>query len=207
MPGVSTDWTPATPPTHEWRSPRPSRLGRYWRTRSWPTSCATQNKSPPSGSSVTIAWRLETDTAQATLHGLDVNTPGSTPDETPYPVTDTDTEPAAVYLSRLAATTITVTSAIHAGRDLLAAHLRDTLPNPKAVADAILAQRADTPRQAARQVTRQETQATTQQVRTSAVRPGYISARLPGPLPATGPEPQPGPTTDPSPGLQPGVRP
>ena len=156
---------------------------------------------------LTVAWRMETEAAQAALHGVDVNTPGSTPDETAYPITDSDSEPTAVYLTRLAATTSTVTSAVHAGRDLLAAHLRDVLPNPKAVAEAIMAQRADAAARATRQGTRQEIQAIAQPGQTSGVRPGYTSARPPGPLPATGPEPQPGPVTGPTPGIQPGVRP
>ena len=135
-------------------------------------------------------------------------TPGSTPDESVYPITDTDTEPAAVYLARLAATTLTIESAVHAGRDLLAAHLRDTVPNPTAVAEAIIAQRAQAG-QVARPATRQGGLRTEplRQVRVDAARPAYTSARPPGPLPATGPTPQPGTTPDPTISNQPGVRP
>ena len=152
---------------------------------------------------VTVAWRVETEQAQARLHGTDVNAPGTTPDESVYPVTDTDPEPTAVYLARLAATTIVVTSAVHAARDLLAAHLKDTLPDPATVVTSAIAAAA----RAARTQTRHRQQAAREQVtQVEQHRPGYSTARPPGPLPAAD-TPQPGLRPDPDLNPRPGMRP
>jgi replicative DNA helicase len=152
---------------------------------------------------VTVTWRVEIEQAQARLHGVDVNAPGTTGDESVHPVTDTDTEPTAVYLARLAATTIVVTSAIHAARDLLAAHLKDTLPDPATVVAAAAATAA----RAARTQALRQRQTTPQQVTSvEPQRPGYSSARPPGPLPATD-TPQLGAHPDPNLTPRPGIRP
>jgi replicative DNA helicase len=149
---------------------------------------------------VTVAWRVETEQAQARLHGTDVNAPGTTPDESVYPVTDVDTEPTAVYLARLAVTTIVVASAVHAARDLLAAHLKDTLPDPATVVASAVAA-------AARTQTRHRQQAAREQVtQVERHRPGYSTARPPGPVPATD-TPQPGMRPDPDLNPRPGMRP
>ena len=154
---------------------------------------------------VTVAWRVETEQAQARLHGTDVNAPGTTPDESVYPVTDIDTEPTAVHLARLAGTTIVVASAVHAARDLLAAHLKETLPDPAAVAAAVAAQVVQSSRARAgrqRQAAPQQTALAEQQ------RAGYSTARPPGPLPEAD-TPQPGvrPDVDPNVTTRPGIRP
>jgi replicative DNA helicase len=152
---------------------------------------------------VTVTWRVEVEQAQARLHGVDVNAPGTTPDESVYPVTDTDPEPTAVYLARLAATTIVVSSAVHAARDLLAAHLKDTLPDPTAVVASAVAAAA----RAARTQTRHRQQAAHEPItQVEQHRPRYSTARPPGPLPATD-APQPGTRPEPDATPRPGIRP
>ena len=159
---------------------------------------------------LTLTWRIEVDLAHARLHGTDVNAPGSTPDESVYPLTDIDPAPAPTYLAYLATTQTTHPSPVHAGRELLTWHMRDILPNPAATATAILAHREQT-LGATQQVTGQTTTVTrtnaavrTQQIQTTQA---YSSARPPGPLPASGPEPQPGQAPTSAPSIQPGVRP
>jgi hypothetical protein len=160
---------------------------------------------------LTVAWRVELETARAGLYGIDVNTPGSTPDETPYPVTEPDTsnETTSVYLSRLAVTVLTMESVVHAGRDLLAAHLHDTLPDPATLATAITTTRARATADA------RQPQAATPRSAATTVRPeqsrlarpsGYVTARPPGPLPAPG-VPQPGAEPEQTPTMKPGARP
>jgi len=156
---------------------------------------------------VTVAWTVEVQAAQARLHGVDVNAPGSTPDERPYPTTETDTEPAAVYLARLTTTTLTVTSAVHAGRDLLAIHLRDTVPAAVTTSAATAARQ-----RVARLATRPAvTQPVTriEGVREQQVAPVNGTGRAAGaPLRST--EPSPGVEAAPAPATpsaRPGVRP
>ena len=117
---------------------------------------------------------------------------------------DEVTEPTAVHLARLAVTTIVVASAVHAARDLLAAHLKDTLPDPAAVAAAVAAQGVRSSRGRA---CRERQAAPQQTARAEQQRPG-CSARPPGPLPEAD-TPQPGvrPDTDPSVTTRPGIRP
>jgi hypothetical protein len=158
---------------------------------------------------VTLAWRVEIQAAECDLHGVDVNAPGSTPDESVYPITETDTESTTGYLARLAAT-VSVASVVDAGRELLVTHLRDILPNPHAVAEAIMAEHADAARHAVQPSTRRKMTVVAReapQVRAEAAWSGYTTARPPGPLPATGPEPQPGAIAAPNPTIEPGVRP
>jgi replicative DNA helicase len=133
---------------------------------------------------VTVAWTVEIQTSQARLHGIDVNAPGSTPDERPHPTSETDTEPAPIYLARLAATTITVTSAVHAARDLLAAHLRASLPAAGSVAAAAAtALRPSHPTTTSRQHPNRQEPPVLQPG--PAPRPAHVP--LPAPQPGTGP--------------------
>ncbi|NLT53999.1 MAG: hypothetical protein GXX79_05405, partial [Actinomycetales bacterium] len=42
---------------------------------------------------ITLTWQVEVDLAHARVHGIDINAPGSTPDESVYPTTETDPAP------------------------------------------------------------------------------------------------------------------
>ena len=156
---------------------------------------------------ITLAWQVEVDLAHARVHGIDVNAPGSTPDESVYPTSDADPAPSpTAYVVRLVTTEITTESAVHAGRELLARHLHDVLPNPAATAQAILTHRnhAVSPMPST-----QPSKITTgvESPRPTAPAPGRADVRPPEPMPATGPEPQPGTASTPTPSTQPGVRP
>jgi hypothetical protein len=150
---------------------------------------------------VLLTWRIESETAHSIYFGIDVNTPGSTPDESPYPTIDVDTEPAPVYLARLATTTVIVPSAVDAARNLLVVHLRETLPDPAAVAVDELARRNGArPHTSAQPTPSAAPRPDIRQV------PGYTTAQPPGPLPPSD-SPQPGLRPEPSPTINPGVRP
>jgi hypothetical protein len=150
---------------------------------------------------VLLTWRIESETARAVYFGIDVNTPGSTPDEAPYPTIEVDTEPAPVYLARLATTAVIVPSAVDAARNLLVVHLRETLPDPATVAVDELARRNGTHPGA------QPTPSAVSRPDIRAV-PGYTTAQPPGPLPpADTPQPGPRPDRNPTINTRPGIRP
>jgi hypothetical protein len=150
---------------------------------------------------VLLTWRVESETARSVYFGIDVNTPGSTPDESPYPTIEVDTEPAPVYLARLATTTVIVPSAVDAARNLLVVHLRETLPDPAAVAiDELARHNGARPHTSAQPTPSAVPRPDIRQI------PGYTTAQRPGPLPPSD-SPQPGRHPEPSPTINPGIRP